>query len=153
MTKEEYLVLLNKIVDGTATDKEIASYNASVNAFQNNAENKDMSEQDIVELEEQSLAYFYQHVNNPAVRKIKLRTRIAVAASILFIICIGAYFVMHKGRTPEQIAYNKTEDISPGANKAILTLANGQKITLDDKKNGQIARQGQILIQKRLTGK
>jgi len=39
-----------------------------------------------------------------------------------------------------------TNDISPGGDKAILTLDGGQKIVLDSARNGKLARQGNISI-------
>ena len=44
------------------------------------------------------------------------------------------------------------QDIQPGGNKAILTLSNGQKITLDDAKQGQISNQSGISITKTADG-
>jgi ferric-dicitrate binding protein FerR (iron transport regulator) len=39
-------------------------------------------------------------------------------------------------------------DVSPGGNKAILTLANGIKIDLNDVKNGVLANQGKAVLKK-----
>jgi transmembrane sensor len=39
-------------------------------------------------------------------------------------------------------------DVLPGGNKAILTLANGKKIVLDKAENGTIAKQGNISVDK-----
>jgi len=58
-----------------------------------------------------------------------------VAASILICSGIGVYMLLFTGRT--NIPYDN--DVEPGKNKAILTLADGQKISLTDAKNGEIA--------------
>jgi ferric-dicitrate binding protein FerR (iron transport regulator) len=47
---------------------------------------------------------------------------------------------------------NQTHDIAPGGNKAILTLANGKKISLTDAKNGTIAQQAGIQVNKTKNG-
>lgn len=75
---------------------------------------------------------------------------IAVAASILLFLSIGSYYVFHK-QPARQTAYYKN-DIAPGGNKAILTLANGTKISLTDAKNGNIAQQAGTQISKTQNG-
>lgn len=44
------------------------------------------------------------------------------------------------------------KDIAPGSNKAVLVLANGTKIVLDDAKNGQLAQQGNVQVIKQDSG-
>jgi transmembrane sensor len=73
------------------------------------------------------------------------------AAAIMILIGTGIYFFAIKksqtrvelGRTQQQEFKN---DISPGGNKAILTLGNGSRIILDSFKNGLIAQQGNAKI-------
>jgi len=79
-------------------------------------------------------------------------SRIAAAASILIAVSAGGYFILHKKTTTQQLAQIQKQDILPGSNKAILTLANGQKVILTGAKNGQIAKQGLTLIQKKADG-
>jgi len=77
--------------------------------------------------------------------------RIAAAASILLFLSIGIYYLVHK--SPQQlITQSQKNDISPGSNKAILTLANGKQISLTDVKNGNIAQQGATNIKKTANG-
>ncbi len=65
--------------------------------------------------------------------------RIAAAASILLFLSIGGYYIFHK-QPVGQTAYYKN-DIKPGNNGAILTLANGRKIVLEQTKAGKIIQQ------------
>jgi transmembrane sensor len=83
---------------------------------------------------------------------IRLWPRIAAAASILLFLSFGAYFLLHKKASTQQIAQNQIHDIAPGGNKAILTLANGNQIILNEAKNGKIAKQGRTTINKTATG-
>lgn len=76
----------------------------------------------------------------------RLWPRIAAAASILLMLAAGSYIVWHK-QPVRQTAYYKN-DIAPGGNKAILTLAGGQRISLTDAKNGNIAQQAGIQVTK-----
>jgi transmembrane sensor len=86
-------------------------------------------------------------------KTIRLWPRIAAAASIILAVSVGSYFILHKKVLSRQTAQNQKQDIAPGSDKAILTLASGQKIILTSAKNGQIAKQGQTLIQKTADGR
>ena len=78
--------------------------------------------------------------------------RVAAAASVLLLLSVGAYFLNKKKQTLSLTAKNQTQDIAPGGNKATLTLANGQKIVLDNEKNGIIANQGNAAVNKKADG-
>jgi len=84
----------------------------------------------------------------------RLWPRIVAAASILIAISAGGYlFLHHKEPVQQQTAQNQIHDIPPGSNKAILTLSNGQKISLTDAKNGNIAKQANASITKTSNGR
>ncbi len=75
------------------------------------------------------------------------------AAVIVFVISAALWFF--KGDTPSDIKVQKTntiQDIKPGGDKAILTLANGTKISLEDAANGEIGNQPGIRIIKSKDG-
>ena len=76
-----------------------------------------------------------------------------LAASIIVILGICTYlFIRNNEIAPEHnIAAHKNE-ITPGGNKAVLTLANGSKISLTDAGNGKIASQSGIQISKTANG-
>lgn len=76
----------------------------------------------------------------------------AAAASILLFCALGAYFFYKTKNTGpvKEMAY--TADAAPGANKAILTLADGAEIILDKMKNGELAREGNMAILKKNSG-
>lgn len=78
--------------------------------------------------------------------------RWVAAASIVLILGFAGLSVIKiitHGDRAEQLV--KTE-IHPGGNKAILTLANGSKISLTDAGNGQIANQNGIKVTKAANG-
>jgi transmembrane sensor len=75
--------------------------------------------------------------------------RLVAAASILAIIGAGLFYYTNKAQQNQVVSFH--HHITPGSNKAILTLANGQKITLADSTQGNIAEQAGISINK--TGK
>jgi len=77
--------------------------------------------------------------------------RISAAAAIL-IFCLAGIYLLHQKDRPPGAVQTVQKDIPPGSNKAILTLAGGQKINLDDAKSGELAEQAGISITKSATG-
>ena len=86
-------------------------------------------------------------------KTVRLWPRIAAAASIILCLSAGGYFLLHKPQPSRQIAQNTTNDVVPGSNKAILTLANGKKIVITGASNGTIATQDNMVINKSAEGK
>lgn len=76
----------------------------------------------------------------------------AIAAAIAFIV-IGAYFFRSSFSTQDvQPARMAVADIAPGKNGATLTLANGQKIFINEALAGNIANQSGVKISKTKDG-
>jgi len=76
--------------------------------------------------------------------------RWSVAAVFLLIVGGGAFFFLHgrEARPIVTVAAKPAARIQPGANKAVLTLANGQQVILNDAQNGTIGQQGNIRVVK-----
>lgn len=76
------------------------------------------------------------------------------AAAVLLVVSAGLYFVNFKGtdasKQPSAARYKN--DVNPGGNKAILVLADGKKVVLDDAKDGLLAREGKAMINKTADG-
>ncbi|MCU7552616.1 FecR domain-containing protein [Chitinophagaceae bacterium LB-8] len=78
---------------------------------------------------------------------------VAAAAAIIMMIGMGAFLIIFQknAQKPEVV---KTElkdkrfknDVLPGGNKAVLTLADGSAIVLDDARNGALAQQGNTKV-------
>jgi transmembrane sensor len=77
--------------------------------------------------------------------------RYAAAAVVLAFLTMGGYMLLNK-QPVKKVAQIQHQDIAPGGNRAILTLANGQQISLTGSKNGRIAVQGQTAINKTADG-
>lgn len=79
-----------------------------------------------------------------------------IAASIIILFTIGFYFFSNR-TTVQKVAIKivepKVEVIAPGDDRAILTLSDGSKIILEDAKNGILANQAGVSIQKTSDGK
>ena len=85
----------------------------------------------------------------------RLWYQLGIAASILILITTGLYF--YKNRTVDdniaaKVVEPKEAIITPGDDKAILTLSDGTKIILEDAKNGILANQAGVSIQKTSDG-
>lgn len=79
----------------------------------------------------------------------RMLIRISVAAVIVVLLTLGINAVWERGQHKEDLigARGKgkaetTANISPAANTAVLTLANGKQIVLDSSENGIVAQQG-----------
>lgn len=92
--------------------------------------------------------------SQPAVVPIYKRIWIKVAAAaIIFIaLSVGGYFIFINPQpkqiveTEKQQLYNHKDDIAPGGNKAVLTLANGTQIVLDSAAKGALTQEGNTKI-------
>ncbi len=73
-----------------------------------------------------------------------------MAAAILILLATGSYLFWKKDESPEitktTTSPTPQNDIAPGTNKAILTLADGRKITLDSNSNGAISKLHDVTI-------
>ncbi|TCC84482.1 FecR family protein [Pedobacter hiemivivus] len=82
-------------------------------------------------------------------KRFKLWPRIAIAASLILTVGVGLlYFVTESDSFNSAGILANRNDIARGSNKAILTLANGQKIVLTDAKNGELANEDDAIIRK-----
>lgn len=78
------------------------------------------------------------------------RSWIAAAAMVLMAVGAGIYFYPTPVAPKKQVVVVKPvkQDITPGGNKAILTLADGSRIVLNDADKGVLAQQQGISIRK-----
>lgn len=83
----------------------------------------------------------------PTSKRLTMWPRIAAAAVIFIALGTALYFYTGGGR---QQPNNSTvaADVAPGGNKAILTLANGRKVVLNDIAKGEISKQSGISVSK-----
>ncbi len=71
------------------------------------------------------------------------------AAAVLFVGAFALYKTAGKNNSPQQEIVKTTtekQDIAPGGNKAVLTLADGSQIILDSAANGNLASQGNVKL-------
>jgi len=170
-TKEQLHNLLNKYLDRKCTKEEIKQLLTYFELLQNETVLKavilkyfeNASEEKPNDEAKEEIALQNVHIRLIAeIRNYNSNSRFkpfqwfkisAVAATILVLFSISIYFYLNSQlNQPQPVAQIIKQDIKPGGNKAILTLANGQQIILTDVKNGQLAQQGNIIIHKTKDG-
>jgi ferric-dicitrate binding protein FerR (iron transport regulator) len=85
------------------------------------------------------------------VRRLRVTGRTWWAAAIILISLSGAgYYLLNKKPAATVAKTDDTlkNDVAPGSNKAVLTLANGKTILLDDAANGVVAEEGSAKVVK-----
>jgi transmembrane sensor len=148
MDKKDIKTILDKYKAGIASEEEIALLeswylNFTLQASENITEDERL----------QTFNRVWANLENVQATKstIRLWPRFVAAASILIFLSVGSYFLLNKPGD-QQLVKIQTHDIAPGSNKAILTLANGKKIILNDAQNGKLVQQGNAAITKMQNG-
>ena len=97
-------------------------------------------------------------LQTPPVKKIIFLKPWRNIAAVGILLLGAAAYSLYSNMQPKRIASlvssspQSKNDVSPGGNKAVLTLANGLKIILDSAKEGTLARQGNTKILKLNSG-
>ncbi len=85
-------------------------------------------------------------------RPVRLWRRIAAAAAIILVVGLGYYYFSADKLVQDLDQAAFENNISPGTNKATLTLADGKEINLADAGSGAVADQGSVKIIKNAKG-
>ncbi|QEH43429.1 FecR family protein [Chitinophaga sp. XS-30] len=143
MNDSDFIKLAGRISDGTASDEEIAWYNAYLDAIAAKAEIKMVQENTGREIK--------RRINDRLFLRRRRRRLVlasmAAAALLTGIALTWLLFTGNKGDHSSQVAA-LAEDKAPGSNRAVLTLGGGRKIALDDAAAGNLALQGGARIRK-----
>lgn len=154
MDKFEAKELLNKYAEGKCTDEELAIIytwylEQEINEVQISAEEIEAAKDSIW----MSLPV-HEEIASETVKLFpsKLIRRIAVAAITVLSLSIGYYLIQKDNLKPAHETA-KLEQIVPGDNKAILTLADGSTIDLNKMSNGVLGHENGTRIVKTDDGK
>lgn len=150
MTREEAILLAEKVVSGAATDAELMQYNQLFNAFQQQNNWNEQLLGDRQQLETAIRQRLQPVLDRKPARKVITWYKWAAAAAITLTIGSGYYFYQQRKPAPllPQAARFHNDITAPAGNHAILTLANGQQVRLDSAGNGTLAVQGGIHVSK-----
>jgi transmembrane sensor len=152
MNREEALVLIEKYNEGQASMEEIRLVE---NWYVHQSEISQRAPRDIdyLNIKQQMWLKINPQIASPVRLQSNKRNwslRIAAAAAILLISALALFFYLSPKNTPASAL--ASQDIKPGANKALLTLADGRKISLTDAMNGEVAQQAGVRITKNSDG-
>jgi len=153
MNREKFELLIDKYIQGIASEEETAMLMEVYQIYQDKPLNWDETAMgDREDVRQALFSQIIHQIDNQGVTpvqniKVFKIQRYAAAASILLFLSIGSYFLIHK-RQPPQIVKNQVNDIHPGKDQATLTLANGKKIVLRGAANGKLVGQSGITISK-----
>lgn len=150
MKKQDFQDLVERYIEGRASEAEVRLLEAYYPRLEGRID--PLSNEQEETLRKEMLATIIERAGIHPAKIIRLRTRFlryAAAASILLVLGAGAYWIKNKTPIPEAPitqAQRFKNDVSPGSNKAVLTLGNGNQILLDSTHNGVIAQQGNANI-------
>ena len=143
MNRQTLYHLIKKDKEGTATPEE---QQALANWYNQVSEQEAAFPDDENTIRNEILTGLLDNIDFPKTLKINYKRWLA-AASVVLMLGAGALFFTRQ-HTNNLIA----QKIVPGSNKAILVLANGSKIALNDAANGQIAQQNGLRVSKSANG-
>lgn len=153
MNKERLNFLIDKINSGIASDRELIEYSALLNQLTSGEKEWDAEH---LGSEEELKAELFQRIEaGMGKRNVRhMNLWLSIAATILVVLTAGVYVVFLNKAPRQHVAINKPlkHDVAPGGNKATITLANGNVITLNGAKNGTLASQGNTSINKTADG-
>ena len=149
---EEFIYeLAKKWQKGTITEEERELFNQWYHSFRDsNASSHPNDSSDLQDRLYLAITDREKIFSDEKIRRMNRRYFISIAAVLLILLSFTTYFLTYKKLSKESspIAGTKKEVISPGGNKAVLTLADGKTILLDSAANGLLASEGDISIRK-----
>ncbi len=155
MDKQAFMQLVDKIVDGSATAQEVSLYNNYINHFvgDHHWEEETMGE------EEATKAELFNMINISAKAKVipfyqrKTFSYLVAACLVLIVAAVGTVFYHQRAPNLKESKITVLQnDVAPGGNNAVLTLANGAQVVLNSVNNGKIADESGITITKTKDG-
>lgn len=149
MNKKEARELLDKYLNGTATPEEKALFEQlSIRLTKARLENTGTENYDEIK------AQIYKGLPQAPKRSFLRQYRFLAAAASIIICIFAAVFTYQydKQEQAKKFVLTRADDVAPGGNRAVLTLANGKKIILTTAGDGQLADQTGTTIKKTHNG-
>lgn len=156
-------MLIKKHLHNELTDDERRTLNNWIDESDENRKvfNEMTSEDTLQEAMQEFYDFTRTHVQGPSAAIVSIQPgntnwiKYILAAAVVLIAVSLVWLFTLNNRNGKQVAVTDTttkkttSDIPPGSNKAVLTLADGSTIKLDDASNGVIAEQGKTVINKK----
>ncbi|GAA3990298.1 FecR family protein [Mucilaginibacter dorajii] len=151
MTQAEYLLLYEKYIAGEATPDEIKEVLLYRDEFEMYVVVKDDEANEYSETKRRIFNKLNKSTGQPMIVKLQRIKWWSSAAAILIFGTVGLLFLKNN-QSVKPLKNNKpaiaVHDVAPGSNKAILTLASGKVISLNDVANGIISKRKDLTVKK-----
>jgi transmembrane sensor len=154
MTREQYILLYEKCMQGECTQEEKKKLDEYQDEF-----SLDDVYWDEVRLgnEQQIIGGIYSRlqksIKDQHPKKIQWYKLPIAAAIALMTVGVGVYLYFNTPSESTKLQTQVAKKIVAGSNKAILTLSSGKQIVLTDANNGELVKEGNIRITKTADGK
>ncbi|GGH64569.1 ferric-dicitrate binding protein FerR (iron transport regulator) [Filimonas zeae] len=139
--------LARKWTTGTISNEEIAEFNAWYNDFDDTVLEEE-SEETVAELEARlyEATVAQEGISRRSIHRISLWKCISVAAAVIVLV-IGAWMLRDRlsAENPDRNT-GISQALPSGGNRAVLTLANGRQVLLDEALKGEVAVEGARVI-------
>lgn len=156
--KHYFFEILSKYRQGKASEEEIRFLHAYYNSFEVfpdflTTENEHLLlklEKDTKDVIDDQLNQYQNEVRRR--RFHRLIIKYSAAAILIISACAYLIFIKNQAVKDAQEEFSKAQSIVAGGNNAILTLADGSKVVLNELKNGVITKENNALIIKKEDG-
>lgn len=159
LEKDHFLKILEKYHSGHASREDLEFLDAYYQAFGLRDGLTDMlSEKDKLRVKNELKNSLKKNIELGHPGRTNLRIRnvvgwtVSTAAIFIILIGVGLFYFPEKNISNPIVKRVVRNEILPGGDKAVLTLANGEKIILTDAGNGTLAENGGIKIVKAADG-
>jgi uncharacterized protein YlzI (FlbEa/FlbD family) len=147
--------LLRRYDEGNLSDEEKAIVESWYLSYRSGNPSPEIDDELLKNHQQQSIAGLTEHAHSGnKVRKLYGRRFILAAASVTIALAIGVYQFTSHNKVKQNATASQTPaaDLMPGSNKVTLTLSNGNKVVLSGAKNGLVASDAGIAINKTADG-
>ncbi len=151
MEKAAFYKLLDKYIAGEASLEEEQQLLNFYSSFNKSSISRSVADISSLEIKMYDRLIEGIELEEPAQKTgLNRFAKLSIAATLIVAIGISFYFYTGTDKAePESfVEIDVNNDIAPGNNKAILTLADGSRISLDDAAKGFVASQGNTSITK-----
>lgn len=159
-SKKDLLAIIQKYLEGKSSQKEKEFLELYYGFFEREDDllNK-LSEEEMQSLQETMEANILRDINQSNKAQVKVRKiseafyKILAAASVLLIIGFVAFLYFNSPDLKNDGGIARHQNNQPlSKDKAILTLADGTEVSLDDAQNGELAEESGAIIKKLVDG-
>lgn len=133
---DELIVLMREEWENLQPEDRLFDSGKSIEMLNNILPEADILDEDIIEDKKEQWIYVLK--------------RLSGTAAVMILVGIGIYFLRYENEKigSEVAVIPVLNDVPPGGNKAILTLADGKQVILDSLKNGSILKTADFEINK-----